>query len=437
MQGSYKAQLEEKIRRKQAEIGVMGLGYIGLSLALEFAKSGFSVIGVDTDASRVKQIQAGNPYSPDINKAELGSQLKSGRLRVACEFDLLKGLDCISICVPTPLKKYKVPDISHVIQAVREVCKRRKKGQLLTLESTTYPGTTEEVLLPMLSKGGYKVGRDFFLVFSPERLDPGNVKYHTHEIPRVIGGATPACGELASLLYKQIVNGITLVSSPRTAEMIKVLENAFRNVNIAFVNELAQLCYKLGIDVWEVVEGAKTKPFGFISFYPGPGVGGMCIPLAPRYILWKAKKEGLKLPFLEQSCKVNDYMPLYVVERIQKLLTDRGITLKGSRILLLGITYKKDVAGIRITPALEILQYLKQRGAEVSFSDPYAPQILHNGEVLKSKPLSPALLRGMDCVVIVTNHSNVDYHKVVRHSKLVFDTRNVLKGLSRPNLFRL
>ncbi|HHT9139621.1 MAG TPA: nucleotide sugar dehydrogenase [Candidatus Tripitaka californicus] len=437
MQGRHKTQLTEKIRKRQAKVGVMGLGYIGLPLALEFAKRGFSVTGIDTDANRVRQIQEGKSYSPDVNGAELKRLVRSGRFKATDGFELLEDLDCISICVPTPLIEEETPDISYIIQAIREVCKRRKKGQLITLESTTSPGTTEEVVLPILSEGGYKVGRDFFLAFSPERLDPGNVKYHTHEIPRVIGGVTTACGELAGLLYRQIVENVTIVSSPRTAEMIKLLENAFRNVNIAFVNELAQLCFRLGVDIWEVIEGAKTKPFGFMPFYPGPGVGGICIPLAPRYIIWRAHKEGLRLPLLEQSCKVNVFMPLYVVERVRKLLTDSGRTLSGSKILLLGMAYKKDVADTRKSPALGILRHLRQQGAEVSFSDPYVPKILNHGEVLESRSLSPALLKGMDCTIIVTDHSNVDYRQVIRHSRLVLDTKNVLKGLAGPNIFRL
>ncbi|HLA37174.1 MAG TPA: nucleotide sugar dehydrogenase [Candidatus Brocadiales bacterium] len=440
MQGRYKTQLAEKIRKRQAKVGVMGLGYIGLPLALEFAKRGFSVTGIDIDANRVRQIQEGKSYSPDVNGTELKRQVRSGRLKAANGFELLGDLDCISICVPTPLIEEETPDISYIIQAIREVCKRRKKGQLITLESSTYPGTTEEVALPILNKGGYQVGRDFFLAFSPERLDPGNVKYHTHEIPRVIGGVTIACGELAGLLYRQIVKDVTIVSSPRTAEMVKLMENAFRNVNIAFVNELAQLCFRLGIDIWEVIEGAKTKPFGFMPFYPGPGVGGICIPLAPRYIIWRAHKEGIRLPLLERSCKVNSDMPLYVVERVQRLLAEgrrRGRTLKGSKILLLGMTYKKDVADTKMTPALEILHCLRQQGAEVSFSDPYVPEILNHGEVLESRPLSPTLFKSMDCTVIVTDHSNIDYRQVVRHSRLVLDTKNALKGLTGPNVFRL
>ena len=440
MQGRYKTQLAEKIRKRQAKVGVLGLGYIGLPLALEFAKRGFSVTGIDIDANRVRQIQEGKSYSPDVNGTELKRQVRSGRLKAANGFELLGDLDCISICVPTPLIEEETPDISYIIQAIREVCKRRKKGQLITLESSTYPGTTEEVALPILNKGGYQVGRDFFLAFSPERLDPGNVKYHTHEIPRVIGGVTIACGELAGLLYRQIVKDVTIVSSPRTAEMGKLMENAFRNVNIAFVNELAQLCFRLGIDIWEVIEGAKTKPFGFMPFYPRPGVGGICIPLAPRYIIWRAHKEGIRLPLLERSCKVNSDMPLYVVERVQRLLAEgrrRGRTLKGSKILLLGMTYKKDVADTKMTPALEILHCLRQQGAEVSFSDPYVPEILNHGEVLESRPLSPTLFKSMDCTVIVTDHSNIDYRQVVRHSRLVLDTKNALKGLTGPNVFRL
>jgi UDP-N-acetyl-D-glucosamine dehydrogenase len=437
MQERHKTVLEQKIKRGQAKIGIMGLGYIGLPLALEFARKGFFTIGIDTDVGRVQQIQGGKSPSPDVSEKDLKKQLRIGRLKVSNDFDLLAGLDCISICVPTPLIEEETPDVSYIIQTVKEICKWRKKGQLITLESTTYPGTTEEVLLPMLSKGGYKVGKDFFLAYSPERLDPGNVKYHTREIPRVIGGVTTACGELAALLYRQVVKDVMIVSSPRAAEMSKLLENSFRNVNIAFVNELAQLCSRLGIDVWEVIEGARTKPFGFMPFYPGPGVGGICIPLAPRYMLWKARKEGIKLPFLEQSCKTNVYMPLYVVERARKLLTDRGGTLRGSKILLLGVTYKKDVADTRESPAIMILRHLRRQGAEVFLSDPYVSKVLDHGEVLESKPLSPVLLKDMDCTIIVTDHSNVDYRKVVRHSKLVFDTRNVLKGLSGSNIFRL
>src|SRR3989338_3633051 len=285
MQGRYKTQLAEKIRKRQAKVGVMGLGYIGLPLALEFAKRGFYVTGIDTDANRVRQIQEGKSYSPDVSGTELKRQIRSGRLKATDGFELLEGLDCISISVPTPLIGEETPDISCIVHAVREVCKRRKKGQLITLESSTYPGTTEEVVLPILSEGGYKVGRDFFMAFSPERLDPGNVKYHTHEIPRVIGGVTTACGELAGLLYSQIVKDVTIVSSPRTAEMMKLLENAFRNVNIAFVNELAQLCFRLGIDVWEVIEGARSKPFGFMPFYPGPGIGGHCLAGHERIVI--------------------------------------------------------------------------------------------------------------------------------------------------------
>jgi UDP-N-acetyl-D-glucosamine dehydrogenase len=430
--------LKRKIEAKSACLGVIGLGYVGLPLAVEFARAGFRVIGFDVDASKVAELARGRSYVGDVPDREL--RAVRDRLVATTDFGHLAAVDSVNICVPTPLRKTRDPDVSYIVAAVEEIKKRLHRDQLVILESTTYPGTTDELILPMLEATGLVVGKDFFLAFSPERVDPGNPRFQTRNIPKVVGGVTPKCTELAKALYSQTLDTVIPVSSTRVAEMVKLLENTFRSVNIGLVNELALMCDKMGIDVWEVIDAAATKPFGFMPFYPGPGLGGHCIPIDPFYLSWKAKQDGFEARFIELAGQVNSAMPHYVVTKAMEALNERRKSLKGSRILILGVTYKADIDDTRESPAIDIYKLLAARGARVSFHDPFVRDLHlgHGGEaVVKGTRLTPALLRAADCTIIVTAHKSVNYKSVVKNSPLILDTRNALKGVRGDHIVRL
>ena len=426
--------LERKIRDRSAKTGVIGLGYVGLPLVLEIAKAGFHVTGIDIDRAKVDSVNAGVSHIPDVPSRTLLSLVTREKIKATQSLAVMDDLDTISICVPTPLRKTKDPDLSYIIAAVAAAHNHLRPGQLIVLESTTYPGTTREVVLPILEKSGLRAGKDFFLAFSPERIDPGNRRYNTRNIPKVIGGMTPRCTELASLLYSQFVETIVPVSSPEHAEMVKLLENTFRSVNIALVNEMALMCHNFGINVWEVIEAAKTKPFGFMAFYPGPGLGGHCIPVDPYYLAWKAKMNGLEPQLIELAGLINSRMPAFTIGRIADALNERQKSLNGSHILALGVTYKRDANDIRESPALEVLRGLSEKGARIYYADPYVPSIELNGKTIKSVHLTPDTLKFMDCVVVLTEHSAFEYEMVATYSPLVLDCRNALKNFSSPNL---
>ena len=428
--------LKNKIMTHSARLGVIGLGYVGLPLAMEMAREGFYVTGIDSDKKRVKAINAGVSYVLDAPSETLRAFLAAGKIKATESPAAIQDLDTVSICVPTPLRKTRDPDLSHVIAAAEAVGNNLRPGQLVILESTTYPGTTQEVVLPILEKSGLQVGRDFFLAYSPERVDPGNRTYTTRNIPKVIGGATPQCTELAALLYQQFVERVIPVSSPGTAEMVKLLENTFRSVNIALANEMALMCDTFGINVWEVIEAAKTKPFGFMAFYPGPGLGGHCIPVDPHYLTWKAKMNGFEPRFIELATQINNQMPTFMVSRVADALNDQQKSLKGSKILGLGVAYKPDVNDVRESPALEILQKLLEKGALVSYTDPYVPTIELGNRRFCSVALTPKTLQSMDCGVILTNHSAFDYRMIATHSPLIVDSRNALRDYSGSHILR-
>ena len=428
--------LKEQIRDKKARIGVIGLGYVGLPLAVEFAKHGFDVTGFDVDQSKVAEINAGRSYILDVKEKDVKDSVSAGRLRATTDMSKLKDMDAIDICVPTPLRKTKDPDLSYVVQAVDSVKAHLKPGQLVILESTTYPGTTDEVVQPALEEGGLKAGKDFHLAFSPERVDPGNESYSTKTIPKVVGGVNPASTELAADLYGSIIDNVVQVSSTRVAEMVKLLENTFRAVNIGMVNEIALMSHRMNIDVWEVIDAAGTKPFGFMPFYPGPGLGGHCIPIDPFYLSWKARQSGFECRFIELAGHVNSSMPNYVVERVGEALNTVKKAVNGSKIHLFGVAYKKDVTDMRESPALDILELLHQRGATVSYTDPYVPKLEH-GDLKLCSVQEDKAGQGIDCAVICTNHRVFDYKAIVKKFPLVVDTRNALKGIESPNIFRL
>lgn len=429
--------LQDKISNKEAKVGIIGLGYVGLPLAVEFASKGFSVAGIDTNPERVSKINKGESYVLDVKNEEIKVFVNNGKLKAFTHFDIISKLDTISICVPTPLRKTKDPDMSYIISAAEGIKRYIHKEQLIIMESTTYPGTTEELILPMLEECGLKVGKDFFLAFSPERIDPGNPTYNTRNIPKVVGGVTKKCLALARLFYEQIMDTVVPVSSTRVAEMVKLLENTFRCVNIALVNEIALMCEKLNINVWEVIDAAKTKPFGFMPFYPGPGIGGHCIPIDPFYLSWKAKMSGFEARFIELAGQVNSTMPHFVVDKIADALNNAKKSIKGSRIHILGVAYKKNVNDVRDSPALDIINILIAKGSIVTYTDPYIPEINHSKIISKSKPLSDGLLKKADCVVIVTDHSAFNYKSIVRNSKIIVDTRNALKGFNGKHITRL
>ncbi|MGH9868350.1 MAG: nucleotide sugar dehydrogenase [Candidatus Polarisedimenticolia bacterium] len=427
--------LKARIRDRQARVGIIGMGYVGLPLAVEFAKAGFRVDGIDLDARKVRDINAGRSYIGDVTDADVREQLKARRLSAGTDFEVLRKSDCVIICVPTPLRKTRDPDISYIVSALEEVAQRLHRGMLVILESTTYPGTTEEIMLPRLSDNGLKAGRDFYLAFSPERVDPGNTSWNTKNTPKVVGGITAACGQMAALLYSQAVQSVVPVSSSRAAEMIKLLENTFRSVNIALVNEIALICDRLGLEVWEIIEGAATKPFGFMPFYPGPGLGGHCIPIDPHYLSWKLRTLDYQARFIELAAEINGSMPHYVLSKVVDALNDQRKSVSGSRLLVLGTAYKKDTSDTRESPALDVMKLLRARGARVDYHDPFVPSLpagAGGGNGLqRSVPLTAARVKAYDCAVIVTDHSGVDYQMLVDNSRCVVDTRNATRALRR------
>ena len=427
--------LKEKLESRQANVGVIGLGYVGLPLAVEFARAGFTVTGFDVDESKVSAITAGRSYILDVSTEDVAACVKSGKLRATTDMSKLGEMDAVDICVPTPLRKTKDPDMSYVVSAAEEIARYIHPGMLIVLESTTYPGTTAEVLQPMFEEKGLKVGDDFYLAFSPERVDPANAKYNTRNTPKVVGGTTPACSEMAVALYSAAVETMVPVSSTQVAEMVKLLENTFRAVNIGLVNEIALMSHRMNIDVWEVIDAAKTKPFGFMPFYPGPGLGGHCIPIDPFYLSWKAKQSGFECRFIDLAGVVNGSMPEYVVERISGALNSRKKAVNGARIHLFGVAYKKDVSDMRESPALDILQLLLRRGADLSYTDPYVPTLKEGPVSMQS--VTESDVDGIDCAVIATDHTTFNYAAMPGRFPLVVDTRNALKGHPAANIFRL
>jgi UDP-N-acetyl-D-glucosamine dehydrogenase len=433
-------ELLRRIETRTARVGVVGLGYVGLPLAVELARAGFVTTGLDLDPRKIAAITAGESYIPDVPTADVHALTGAGTLSATSDYRAVAELDTINICVPTPLRKTKDPDMSFVVSAVEAIAEHLHPGMLIILESTTYPGTTEELVQPLLERTGLKAGVDFFLAFSPERVDPGNASYNTRNVPKVVGGTTPDCSALAAALYSTAIEHVVPVSSPRVAEMVKLLENTFRAVNIGLVNEIALMCDKLAIDVWEVVDAAKTKPFGFLPFYPGPGLGGHCIPIDPFYLSWKARQTGFEARFIELAGQVNGAMPEAVVHKIADALNTHRKSLNGSHVLVVGVAYKRDIDDIRESPSLDVMGLLAQKGVRVSYTDPYVPT-LHarawNGpRDLASLDLTDASLADVDCVAILTDHTAVDYRWLAVASPLVVDSRNAVKE-RHPHVFRL
>ena len=440
-----KEEIKSLIEKKQARVGVIGLGYVGLPLVVEFAQKGFTAVGFEVDEQKAAEINAGRSYIGDVSSSAVSEMVEAGRLRATVDFNDLKDCDAIIICVPTPLRKTKEPDVSYILAAAGEITSNLRRGQLVVLESTTYPGTTDEVLLPMFEETGLKLDEDFLLAFSPERVDPGNPQFQTHNIPKVVGGCTEDSTVVAAHLYAQIVKDVHAVSSARVAEAAKLLENTFRAVNIGMANEMARLCYALGIDTWEVIRAAATKPFGFMPFYPGPGIGGHCIPLDPHYLSWKARQHGFDSRFIGLAEEVNSRMPEHVVTLVADGLNDAEKAMKNARVLLLGVAYKKDINDVRESPALSIIDRLRAKGAIVRYHDPFVAEVRFDdahteagGEPLSSVELTDEELRDADCVVIVTDHSQLDYRRVTQLAPLIVDTRNALNGeLRRGSLARV
>ncbi len=424
--------LMDKLEAKKASVAVIGLGYVGLPLVVEFARAGLRVFGIDVDRRRVDLVNAGESYIGDIPTEELAPLVKKGLVSAHLPGKVLGEADCISICVPTPLRKSRDPDISYIVSATKALAEHARKGQLVVLESTTYPGTTEEVILPELAAKGLKPGEDFFLAFSPERVDPANSKFGTRNTPKVVGGYSEACRELAKRLYGLAVDKVVMVSSPAAAEMVKLLENTFRSVNIGLVNEMAIMCRKLGVNVWEVIDAAATKPFGFMPFYPGPGLGGHCIPIDPHYLSWKLKSVNYFAKFIEMAGEINTQMPEYVVELVATALNERKKPVNGSKILVVGAAYKKNVSDCRESPALDIMQVLRRRGAEVSYTDPHVPDLELEGKKFSSVPCDAKTLAAADLVLIATDHAAFDPALIAKESKVVVDTRNLLKHHPDP-----
>jgi len=429
--------LEQKLRKRKAVVGIVGLGYVGLPLALAFSKAGFKVLGFDIQQKRVDWVNKGHSYIVDVDSKSLSAEIASKRLEATTDQSRIKEVDAICICVPTPLTKTKDPDLSAVIHQSEQISTYLQPGQLVVLESTTYPGTTREVMLPILERSGLKAARDFHLAFSPERVDPGSKNYHIKNTPKVVGGIDSKSTEVAALLYRQVADAVIPVSSPEVAEMTKVFENVFRNVNIALVNELTLLCDKMGISVWEVIDSADTKPFGYMRFYPGPGVGGHCIPLDPYYLANKAREYDFHTRFIELAADINEQMPYYVVSRIMEALNARGKSLKGSRILVLGVAYKRDVEDIRESPSLKLIELLREKGANVSYNDPYVAKVKISEESLASMKVTDKQLTSADCVVIATDHTCYDYKYIAQKSSFVFDTRGITRKLRNKNIIRL
>jgi UDP-N-acetyl-D-glucosamine dehydrogenase len=430
------ARLEERLRGGEARLGTLGLGYVGLPLSVEFATGGLRVTGFDLSPEKVAAVNRGESYIKDVDSSRVRSLVQEGRLRASSDFALLAECDAVIICVPTPLSKTKDPDLSMVVDAAKAIAERLRPGQLVVLESTTYPGTTEELILPILASKGLAVGEGFFLAFSPERVDPGNARYNTRNTPKIIGGVTATCTRVARALYARAIDTVIPVSSTQTAEMVKLLENTFRSVNIGLVNEVALMCERLHVDVWEVIEAAASKPFGFMPFFPGPGLGGHCIPIDPLYLSWKLKTLNYRARFIELAGEINSAMPEHVCERVAQALNDREKSVKGSRVLVLGVSYKRDVEDVRESPALDILRILESKGARVGYNDPYVPELQLDRTALRSEDLLPAV-RAADVVVIVTDHSAYPYREIVEAAGVVVDTRNATKGIRSPKIVKI
>jgi len=435
----HSGSLVERLKARSAKAGVIGLGYVGLPLAIEFAKAGLTVVGVDLDTRKVDALSKGESYIGDVAATDVAAMVKAGRFKATTDFSVLSDVDTINICVPTPLRKTKDPDLSYIVASVEEIAKYFKAGQLIILESTTYPGTTDEVVQPMLEAKGLKAGTDFFLAFSPERVDPGNPQFHTGNIPKVVGGVNEASNDAAVALYGLVVKEVVTVSNTRAAELVKLLENTFRAVNIGLVNELALMCRDMQINVWEVIDAAKTKPFGFMPFYPGPGLGGHCIPIDPFYLSWKARQFGFESRFIELAGHINGGMPRYVVDRVGEALNSVAKPIKGSKVHLFGMAYKPDVTDYRESPAIDVADLLERRGAIVTYSDHFVPSMPaeHGHKPRTEVPFAKALADGFDIAVITTNHKTFDYDTLVAKSPLILDTRNALKGRAGAHIFRL
>jgi UDP-N-acetyl-D-glucosamine dehydrogenase len=429
--------LRSRIEQRQARVGVIGLGYVGLPLAVEFARSGFQVTGFEVDGRRVEAVNRGETYVGDVTEYTMRELAMSRRLRATGDFGEIAQMDTVSICVPTPLRKTRDPDMTFIVGALEAIRPRLRPGQLVVLESTTYPGTTEELVRPKLEESGLVAGRDFWLAFSPERVDPGNATYTTRSIPKVVGGIDPESTELAALLYAQCVERVVPVSSARVAEMVKLLENTFRSVNIGLVNELALMCHHFDLDVWEVIEAAATKPFGFMPFYPGPGLGGHCIPIDPLYLSWKARMNGFEPRFIELAAQVNGRMPEHVVHLVTEALNRQAKSVRNSHVHILGVAYKRGVSDVRESPALSVMKLLHDRGARLTFSDPYVTELREEGLALRSIPVRDVLANGCDCIVVLTDHPDFDYASVAATGKAVVDARNALRGITGDHIVRL
>ncbi|HJS30338.1 MAG TPA: nucleotide sugar dehydrogenase [Anaerolineales bacterium] len=431
---NYREILRGKIQDRSASLAVIGLGYVGMPLAVAFAEAGFSVTGIDQDPAKVAAVNNGESYLHDIPAGQICRLVEAGRLRASTDASLLAGVDAVSICVPTPLRKTGDPDLSYVLSVAAELARFVHPGMVIILESTTYPGTTREILLPKLLEGNsLVVGEDFYLAFSPERVDPGRKDWTTVNTPKVIGGITENCTQMAASLYSQALETIVPVTSTEVAEMAKLLENTFRMVNIGLVNEMVLMCDRLGIDIWEVIDAAATKPFGFMKFTPGPGLGGHCIPIDPLYLSWKLRTLNYTAQFIDLASEINTNMPRYVVEKVQDALNNVGKPVKGSRTLILGVAYKADIDDVRESPALDVIGLLRQKGSHVIYNDPYIPHIQHDGWELSSSPDLMAVIRSADCVVIITNHSDYDYPAILEAASLIVDTRNALGSNGRTN----
>lgn len=433
---AWAQQLEGKISGRTARVGIVGLGYVGLPLAVEFAKAGFPVTGIDVSETKVVRVSAGDSYVQDVPSAVLGPLVAAEKLRATTDFAAVAELDTVNICVPTPLRKTKDPDMSYIVSACQDIARHMHSGMLVILESTTYPGTTDELVLPMLERDDLRAGREFFLCFSPERVDPGNPKYQTANIPKVVGGVTPACTAMGSLFYGQALEKVVPVSSTQVAEMVKLLENTFRMINIGMVNEMAVMCNHMGIDVWEVIEAAATKPFGFMPFYPGPGLGGHCIPVDPFYLSWKTRQAGIEARFIELAGYINGQMPHFVVDKVQNALNDHGKPVRGSHVHIMGVAYKRDVDDVRESPALDIMHLLQRRGARLTYSDPHVPKLTSDSLELCTEP-AQSMAPVADCVLIVTDHTAFDYADLVANARLIVDTRNALKRFASEKIVRL
>ena len=428
--------LINKINNKEAVIGVVGLGYVGLPLAVEKAKAGYKVIGFDVQQVRVDQVNSGINYIGDVVDQDLADMIKDGHLQATTDYARIQEVDAVAICVPTPLDVYQQPDTSYVKSSAKEIATYAREGMLVVLESTTYPGTTEEIVKPALEEKGLITGETVFIAYSPERVDPGNKQFKTKNTPKVVGGITPNCTKVAAALYRNVLEGdVHEVSSPAIAEMEKIFENTFRHINIALANEMAILCNKMGIDVWEVIDAAKTKPYGFMAFYPGPGLGGHCIPIDPFYLTWKAREYNYHTRLIELSGEINNSMPDYVINRMMQALNDEGKALRGAKIAVLGVAYKKDIDDVRESPVLKIVEILNQQGADYTVVDPYVTAFKSCGGTVETVGLTKELLNQSDLVLIATDHSDFDYEMIAQESKLIFDTRNAMKDVEKPNRY--